>query len=184
MRLAAGLQAYSSNAVFLNGLHIPGCVFSPLEGQLTLSNSLRDHKFVRGLPPEQVEALSKCALPVTFEENQVVMEDHQRSSAFYFLVSGSVVIELRSTRYALCVQALGPGDVFGWSALLDDQDTVFAVRAREHTLALRIEGACLKTLCKTDPQLGCELMRRTLQVVAGRVRATEMRFAEMCGVRV
>jgi hypothetical protein len=27
-------------------------------------------------------------------------------------------------------------------------------------------------------------LRRTLQVVAGRVKATEFRFAEMCGVRV
>jgi len=32
--------------------------------------------------------------------------------------------------------------------------------------------------------LGAEILRRTLQVVAGRVKATELRFAEMCGVRV
>jgi CRP-like cAMP-binding protein len=82
------------------------------------------------------------------------------------------------------VQALGPGDVFGWSALLDHQDTLFAVRARERMVALRIEGESLKTLCRTDPQLGGEILRRTLHVVAGRVRATEMRFAEMCGVKV
>jgi hypothetical protein len=35
-----------------------------------------------------------------------------------------------------------------------------------------------------EPELGTEILQRTLQVVAGRVKATEVRFAEMCGVRV
>jgi len=145
---------------------------------------LRDHRFVRGLTAEQIDTLAAHATAVTFEENAVVLVDGRRSAAFYFLVSGSAAIELRATRYAVCVQALGPGDVFGWSALLDHQDTLFAVRARERMVALRIEGESLKTLCRTDPQLGGEILRRTLHVVAGRVRATEMRFAEMCGVKV
>jgi CRP-like cAMP-binding protein len=82
------------------------------------------------------------------------------------------------------VQALGPGQVFGWSALLDRQDTLFQVRAREHTTALRIEGSDLKALFRRQPDLGTELLQRTLQVVASRVRATEQRFAEMCGIRI
>ena len=172
--------------MFFNNLGPFGSVFSPEEGQLTLSKDslLREHKFVRGLTPEQIDTLAAHAAPVTFEENEVVLVDGRRSSAFYFLVSGSAAIELRGARYAVCVQALGPGDVFGWSALLDRQDTLFAVRARERMMALRIEGESLKTLCRTDPQLGAEILRRTLQVVAGRVRATETRFAEMCGVKV
>lgn len=145
---------------------------------------LREHRFVRGLAPQQIDSLVAHSMPVTFEENEVVLVDGQRSSAFYFLVSGSVAIELRSSRYAVCVQALGPGDVFGWSALLDHQDTLFGVRARERTMALRIDGDSLKTICRTDPELGSEILRRTLHVVAGRVRATETRFAEMCGVKV
>ncbi len=153
---------------------------------MTLPNDslLRDHRFVRGLPPEQIETLAAHSMPVTFEENEVVLVDGHRSSAFYFLVSGSAAIELRGARYAVCVQALGPGDIFGWSALLDRQDTLFAVRARERMVALRIEGESLKTLCRSDPAFAAEILRRTLQVVAGRVRATELRFAEMCGVRV
>jgi len=76
------------------------------------------------------------------------------------------------------------GQAFGWSSLLDRQDTMFQVRAREHTRTLRLEGSVLQTLCRQDPELGVELLHRTLALVAGRVKATEMRFAEMCGVRV
>jgi CRP-like cAMP-binding protein len=157
-----------------------------LEGHLTLAvaSVLRDHAFVLGLPEDQIACLASAATPVAFAENEIVLGDHEHSSAFYFLVTGSVAIELRSTRYAVCVQALEPGQVFGWSALLDRQDTLFQVRAREETTALRIPGDTLKQICRENPALGMELFRRTLQVVASRVRATEERFAEMCGIRV
>ena len=63
-------------------------------------------------------------------------------------------------------------------------NTLFQVRARERTAALRLDGAALRAACHKDTLLGTEVLQRTLKVVAGRVRATEMRFAEMCGVRV
>jgi CRP-like cAMP-binding protein len=157
-----------------------------VEGHLTLEiqSILREHAFVQGLSEEHISRLAELAREVVFDENQIVLADREDSSAFYFLISGSVAIELRGARYVVQVQALGPGQVFGWSALLDRQDTLFQVRAREHTTALHIAGDALKALFRRHPELGTELLQRTLQVVASRVRATEQRFAEMCGIRV
>ena len=145
---------------------------------------LRDHAFTHGLTEAQIDHLAGIATQVAFEENQVVLVDGARSTSFFLLLSGSVVVELRTPLYVMVVQALGPGDVFGWSALLDDQDTLFQVRARESTTALEIDGATLQAYCMSDPALGAEFFHRILRVVAGRVKATEVRFAEMCGVRV
>ena len=110
--------------------------------------------------------------------------DGQHSRFFYLIVSGSVAVELRTSAYVVCVQALGPGQVFGWSALLQNHDTLFQVRARETTTALSLDGGTLKAIFQADPLLRAEVLERVLQVVAGRVRATELRFAEMCGARV
>ena len=150
-------------------------------GQLQI---LRKHNFVAGLTEAQIDSLSSLASEVAFAENEVILKEAQRSSAFYLVLSGSVAVELRTPHYVVCVEALGPGQVFGWSALLDHQDTLFQVRARERTITLRLDGTALKSKCKTEPELGTEILQRTLQVVAGRVKATEIRFAEMCGVRV
>lgn len=146
--------------------------------------TLRNHKFTQGLDDRQLAALAALATEVSFKENELILVDGQRSTWFYLLTSGSVAVELRTGSFAVCVEALGPGQVFGWSALLDHQDTLFQVRARENTTALRISGADLQAYCKRDPGLGAEFLHRTLQVVAGRVKATEIRFAEMCGVKV
>jgi CRP-like cAMP-binding protein len=158
--------------------------FTQEVGQMPQKQVLRDHAFTRGLSDAQIDHLAGIATRAAFEDNQVVLVDGARSTSFYLLLTGSVVVELRTPQYVMRVQALGPGDVFGWSALLDDQDTLFQVRARERTTALQIDGNALKACCMSDPALGAEFFHRILRVVAGRVKATEVRFAEMCGVKV
>jgi CRP-like cAMP-binding protein len=153
-------------------------------GYMPQKQVLRAHAFTHGLNETQIDHLAGIATPVAFEDDQVVLVDGARSTSFFLLLTGSVAVELRTPQYAVRVQALGPGDVFGWSSLLDDQDTLFQVRAREHTTALQMDGATLRACCKSDPALGSEVFHRILRVVAGRVKATEVRFAEMCGIRV
>jgi CRP/FNR family cyclic AMP-dependent transcriptional regulator len=148
-----------------------------------MTRSLRQHAFLQGLSESQLDRLDAIAEMAAFETDEVILEDRQISSAFYLLIEGSVAVELRTPRYVVCVEALGPGQAFGWSALLDHQDTLFQVRARERTTALCLDADGLKGICHQDPPLGVELLQRTLALVAGRVRATEVRFAEMCGIR-
>jgi CRP/FNR family transcriptional regulator, cyclic AMP receptor protein len=153
-------------------------------GHMPPKQALTDHLFTRGLSEAQIDGLAGMACQVAFEDNELVLADGARSTSVFLLLTGSVVVELRTPQYAMRVQVLGPGSVFGWSALLDDQDTLFQVRARERTTALQIHGATLRAHCMSDPALGVEFFHRILRVVARRVKATEMRFAEMCGVRV
>ena len=145
---------------------------------------LRDHAFTHGLSEAQIDSLAGMARQVAFEDNEVVLVEGARSNSFFLLLTGSVVVELGTPQYVMQVQVLRPGNVFGWSALLDDQETLFRVRARECTTALQIDGATLKAHCRADPAMGAEFLHRILRVVAGRVKATEVRFAEMCGVKV
>jgi CRP-like cAMP-binding protein len=153
-------------------------------GQITLDDALRHHAFAHGLGEEQIATLASMASEVSFEDGEVILENGQRSQAFFLVLTGSVSVELCTANFVVSVQALSSGQVFGWSALLDHHDTVFQVRARENTTALRLDGEDLKAACQADPLLGKEVLQRALAVVAGRVRATEIRFAEMCGIRV
>jgi CRP-like cAMP-binding protein len=153
-------------------------------GQLTQEDTLRNHAFTRGLADRHVAKLASLAAEVTFEENEVILMDRQQSQYFYLVTSGSVNVELHTPIFTVSVLAVGPGQAFGWSAVLDHQDTVFQVRARERTAALRIAGPDLTQACRDDGELGVEILLRTLQLAAGRIQATEARFAEMCGVRI
>ena len=153
-------------------------------GHLTLEETLRNHDFVRGLADAHIAKLAALATEVTFAENEVILMDRRESQYFYLVTSGSVNVELHTPIFTVSVLAVGPGQAFGWSALLEHQDTVFQVRAREQTAALRIAGPDLTQACRNDGDLGVEIMLRTLRVAAGRIKATEARFAEICGVRI
>jgi CRP-like cAMP-binding protein len=151
---------------------------------LTLAEVLQEHDFTQGLAEPQIAELAALANEVTFGEDEVILADGHRSQFFYLVLSGSVTVELCTPRLAVSVQALGPGEAFGWPALLGHQETLFRVRAREKTTVLRFAGADLVQVFRSDPALGTELMLRTLAVVAHRIEATEARFAEMCGIRI
>jgi CRP-like cAMP-binding protein len=151
---------------------------------MPLTQRLKQHAFTQGLKDDQLSTLSKLATEVTFSENDLILMDGQRSTNFYLLLTGSVVVEVRTPVCVMMVQALGPGSVFGWSSLLDRQDTLFQVRARESSTAVQIDGPTLKEHCLSDAPLGAALFHRVLHVVAGRVKATELRFAEMCGIKI
>ena len=152
--------------------------------QLTSFDLLLKHDFTRGLTEEQIGKVASLCMEVNFQDDEVILTSGQRSDFFYLIVHGSACVELRAARFTVCVQALGPGHAFGWSAFLDHQDTLFQVRAREPLVTLCLHGSDLAQLCRTDPDLGVELLTRTLQLAAKRVKATEERFAEMCGISV
>ena len=139
---------------------------------------------MRGFRENQIARLVSLGVELTFDENEVILRSGERSTYFYLIVNGSVAVELKTSGFVVCVQALTARDVFGWSALLEHQDTVFQVRARQDTTAVRWDGTDLAEAFRSDPELGVEFLRRTLKVVAGRLKATEEKFAEMCGVRL
>jgi len=153
-------------------------------GHLTREQILQQHAFTQGLAESQIARLASLAAEATFAADEVILLEGRRSRYFYLVLTGSVGVELRTPTFTLSVQVLGAGDAFGWSALLDQQDTLFQVRARERTTTLRVAGRDLAELCQSDTALGAQFLLRTLRMVAGRVKATEARLAEMCGVRI
>jgi CRP/FNR family transcriptional regulator, cyclic AMP receptor protein len=151
---------------------------------MTLSETLKAHTFTSGLTDSQLAKLIPLAHEVSFREDQVILAAGQQSKHFYLLLSGSACIEVGTQSYVVWVQILNPGDAFGWSALLEKQDTLFQVRAREKCRALCLDGERLSATLHSDSDLAAELLRRTLHLVAGRVQATEARLGEMCGIKL
>jgi CRP-like cAMP-binding protein len=151
---------------------------------MTLNETLKGHAFTAGLRGPHITRLSAMANEVRFEENELILEAWQHSKYFYLLLAGSVCVELRTRAFTVCIQTLGPGDAFGWSALLDHHDTLFQVRAREGSTALCLDSMSLSSAFQQDTDLAAEMLRRALKLAARRIQATELRLSELCGVRM
>ena len=84
---------------------------------MTLGELIRRHKLTKGFSREEITALAKFATKVEFDEGTLILKEGQLSEHFYLLLAGSVAVELRTSQFTICAQALGPGEAFGWSAV-------------------------------------------------------------------
>ena len=148
---------------------------------MALAQTLRDHPFTQGMGEPLIKKLAALSREVSFEADEVVFQAGERSMHFCLLLEGSVCVELSTPVFGMIIQILSAGEAFGWSALLNEHHAVFQVRAREPSRALCLDGFQLSKACDKDPKLSSEIFRRVAEVVAKRVRATELCLAEFCG---
>jgi CRP-like cAMP-binding protein len=153
-------------------------------GDMPLVQSATKPHFLGGLNEVQLCKLHAISQEISVAEDELILSAREQSKSFYVLKAGHVCIEVVAPHFQVCIQVLGPGEAFGWSALLDHHDTLFQVRACEDCTVICMDGDDLNIVLGNDPELAANLLRRTLALVAGRVQATETRLAELCGVRL
>lgn len=146
---------------------------------VNLLSALRQHPFVEGLRPEYIEKLSALAREVAFGRDQTIFHEGDDAHDFFLIVSGRVALEIVEHDHMLRVQTLGPGDEFGWSAVLMGRGKYFQARALEPMQTLAFDGAQLIAACRSDTGFGFELMYRMLGVVSERLQATRLQLHDM-----
>lgn len=148
----------------------------------TLEPLLTEHPFLKGLKKEQIQLLTGCASNVRFEPGQTIFRAGEPATQFYLLRFGKVAIELHSAeRGDLILQTLGEGEVVGWSWLVPPHRWVYDARAVELTRAIALDGECLRRKCDENHELGYELLKLFIQVIAGRLEATRLQVINIHG---
>jgi CRP-like cAMP-binding protein len=140
---------------------------------------LRQQPSVKDFTPRQVDRLAQLAELVTYEPDQVIHHEGDECSQFFLVVRGSVAIEMIGRREVLRVDTVGPGEEFGWSAMLKGAGRLFQARALGEVAVLAFDAAALRRMCEEDTAFGYALMRRLLAVSAERLQATRLEVLDM-----
>jgi CRP-like cAMP-binding protein len=148
----------------------------------TLEPVLAKHPFFEGLQPEYLKLMVGCAANVLFQEGQVIFRANDEADRFYLIRRGKVAIELQvPTRGNITILTLGPGDVLGWSWLIPPYRSFFDTRAIEQTLAIGMDGVCLRKKCAEDHDLGYELLSRVTPILVTRLEGTRIQLLDVYG---
>ena len=139
----------------------------------------REQPFLKGLSDEHVEKLLAMASEVRFSADDIIFQEGEKSESFYLLLSGKVVLEVRTPGHTLRVQTLGVGDELGWSSFMEEEARRFQARALVRVQLLRFEGADLRKACAEDRELGYALEHRLLQVVSSRLQAALLQLSDI-----
>jgi CRP-like cAMP-binding protein len=124
-----------------------------------------------------LQVLVGCARNVRFESNDVIFREGEDANEFYLIRTGKVALQLFADRRGpLTVLTLEEGDVLGWSWLSPPYHWKFTARTLEATHAISMDGKCLREKAERDHDLGYEILKRFVQVIEERVRATSTKL--------
>ena len=112
------------------------------------------------------------------EEGRVLFTEGSIASHIYIVVEGRIALQksirvphgthLRRTTVSVC----GPGEVVGWSALVEPREYTLSAITWEPSRVIEIEAKLLQQNLDPFPEIGYRIMRSLSTVVSRRLRLT------------
>ena len=145
-----------------------------------LARLLKEHPFLRGLEDRHLEFLTGCASNVRYAADEFLFKEGHESNASYLVRTGRIALEISVPgRGPVQLQTIEPGEVLGWSWLYPPYRWQFDARAVEPVRAFALDGACLRTKCEADHDLGYEVVKRFLYQVHTGLERTRMQLLDI-----
>lgn len=143
---------------------------------------LTSFPFFAGLNQAELKSLSIIANEVSFQRRDFIFRENCPAHTLYLLVDGWVDIvintDAQGTRQEL-VTTLSPGDVFGWSAVVEPYLYTASAVCASPIRAIGFKGTDLLALFEIDPRLCCLIVNKICRVVANRLRATRLQMVSL-----
>lgn len=140
----------------------------------TLESVMIEHPFFHGLEDELSRAIAGCGKQVRFETGQYLYRQGDPADTFYIIRRGSVGLEMRGPQGSMMFDTEHPGGVLNAAWIVPPYRCSTDARALETTVAVALNGKCLRDKCEADHHLGYELMKRFVPVLVDRL--THARF--------
>lgn len=133
-----------------------------------LVEDLRAVPLFHGLTPERHSALAALFRQVNFPSGTLPFRQGDLALTMYVLVAGEVAIRFAPEDGGLLdIAVIHPGEVFGWSALLERAHYTSSAHVTLDAQALAAPGSGLRRLMRADPVLGECLLERMTAMVPG-----------------
>lgn len=112
-----------------------------------------------------------------------VFRQDDAATHLYVVESGRIALEMMlerpdgSVTHVTTVASMGPGETFGWSALvLQSQEFTQSARAVAQSEVVAIEGAALRAVLDADRELGYVVMANAARLLLERLMQTRETF--------
>jgi CRP-like cAMP-binding protein len=132
------------------------------------------------LSDELLHKLAGISCVRSFRAGEILFEEGMHIDEMYLIWSGRVALDMNvpgdGSRRIL---TLGPGDIAGWSPLLELGALTASAVAMENTETVVVPAGRLLEECRKHPELGYEIMRRVARQLARRLLATRLQLVEL-----
>jgi CRP-like cAMP-binding protein len=140
---------------------------------------LAEHELFSGLPDEALTFLGDNAVEESFASGEVVARQGSPADRFMIVLDGELVVEVPAIAGpALEITRLGPGQVFGWSWLIEPFEWRFHARASSAIRVLDFNGRAILRHCEQDPVFGYALFKRFSALMGSRLESAQRKMMD------
>lgn len=149
----------------------------------TLGPVLQEYQFFHDLSEAHLKLITANAKNVEFPEHHYIFREGDPANEFYVIHDGLVSVEmLIPSRGATTLQTVDKGEVLGWSWVSPPYRWHFTARTLRRTHALVLNATWLRAKCEEDHDLGYEMLKRFVDVIAERLDATRLQLQDIYAV--
>lgn len=133
---------------------------------------IRRYALFADLDWEQIVALAMAAEEQEAAAGEYFFREGEELNRFYLMVEGkaAIVVELPGQDREVIVGTVGPGEMFGWSALVAPHSSTAHTRALTRCRVVAFDCRPLREQFERDPRFGYLMMEKAAQVIRQRMR--------------
>jgi CRP-like cAMP-binding protein len=102
---------------------------------------------------------------VSVGPEEVILSEGEEPRHLFVVVDGHATAQVELERGWVCLGLITPGDVAGWSALVDSPEYPASVKALTPMRLARIEATGLRLLMNLEPQIGYPVNSRLSSIL-------------------
>lgn len=125
-------------------------------------------KFFEGIDPQVIKEIEKGCSAKTYKEGDVLFEKGDSADFLYILEHGDIDLFLREKGLSIC-RLNQPGEVFGWSSLVEKGIFTSTCICRSETSALRIPRERMEEIFNHYPKAAVTFYRRLGSIFSKRI---------------
>ena len=145
-----------------------------------LEKALRGISILAGLDARQVSLLANCASERTFAPETLLLREGQPAESFYIVTAGTVAVEVHGAAQGRqIIQTVEPGDVVGWSWMIEPYHWHFDARAKSTTDTVMLDARQLRDHCDRDHEFGYAILKCFTPVIVHRLDAARMQLMDV-----
>jgi CRP/FNR family cyclic AMP-dependent transcriptional regulator len=131
------------------------------------------------LQENEVKALATLAEEERYQPREFIFQEGNPANKIYLLLEGRIEMMMATnaegTQRAL-VMTVGPGEIFGWSSLVEPYRLTASARCATPVRVVAITASGVRALMTMSCSMGYRLMQKACQIASERLRATRVQL--------
>ena len=141
----------------------------------------RSFPFFASVDDNRLLRLAAISAEVSYKPGELIFEEGASADRLYLVLSGAIELWMRVDGLGrpIPVGVIGPGEVVGWSTLVQPHRYTARGEARGPTRVVAVDSVRLRQLVEEDHSLGYYLYRQVASVIARRLHDMRLRLASL-----